>query len=462
MLRERARLFRSLLFLIDLLLTVLSFGLSYQLYPITSGTPFPKLLYACFFILLIWSLLLKSFRIYHFSLLYTFSAEIRVLSKTVLAGGIILGSTLFIIKEQEVSRQFILWFLLIDFVCLLSTRLAIRSINGYLRKRGKAMRNIVLVGDDERALQFAHLIESTPWWGFNLLGFVTTEKIGSSNTISRQYDILGKVEDLPHLVTKMVVDEVVFVVPRKSLQGLEEIFPRLEEVGINTRIALNFFPHVSASVSISNLGDVPMISFSTTPGDGFPLLLKDLIDRCISFLLLLLMSPLMTGIAFALKLCSPGPVFVRQVRCGLHGRRFTMLTFRSSPSLEKHEQRSSYQHAKDYSTNTNYPADSECTFIEKWLGKSGADHLPLFFSILKGHMSLVGPRPHLVKEVDQYKRWQRRRLSMKPGLTGLWHINPKESSDARQNLEIDLDYIDNWHLRLDFKILLKSLPTILY
>jgi exopolysaccharide biosynthesis polyprenyl glycosylphosphotransferase len=467
MLRERARLFKGLLFTLDLLLTALSLQVSYQLHPIQEEVSFPGLVYACFFILLVWVVLLRGFHVYRFSLLYTLSAEIRALSKVVLVGGIILGFTLFILKEQAVSRQLIIWFLVIDLALLLSARLAVRLVNRYLRKRGQAMRNIVLVGDDERALEFARLIESTPWWGFKLLGFVTTETGGFLNTIRSQYEILGNIEDLPHMVTEMVVDEVVFVVPRKKLQELEEIFPLLEEVGINTRIALNFFPHVSALATISDLGDTPMISFSTTPDDGFPLLLKGLMDRFISLVLLLLLSPFMLGISIAAKIGSPGPVFMRQVRYGLHGRRFTMFTFRSTTVHAEQEQRpvksspdEAIQGTRTQGINTGGYTGS--TFLGKWLKRSGADHLPLFLNVLKGQMSLVGPRPPLAQEVGKYERWQRRRLSMKPGITGLWHINRNELPDARQSLKMDLEYIDNWRLKLDFKILLRSIQTILF
>jgi exopolysaccharide biosynthesis polyprenyl glycosylphosphotransferase len=448
MLKERVRLFRGFLLTLDLLLTAISLVSSYLLYPIQAELYFPTAVYITFFIMLTWAVLLKGFRVYRFSLLYTLSTEIHALSKVVLVGGVSVGFTLFIMKEQAVSRQFVLWFLASDFMLLVSARLVIRLINGYLRRRDYAIRNVVIVGDGKRAVELARLIQSTPWWGLKLLGFVSTERSGFIDTTCEQFKILGAIEDLPRLVTEVVVDEVVFVVPRKKLQELEETLLALEEVGINTRIALNFFPHVGAVATVSDLGDVPMISFSTTPGEGFPLLLKGAMDRSVSLMLLTILSPLLLGIALAVKIGSPGPILVRQIRCGLHGRRFDMFTFRTSTAQvsQVHE--------------TPSPTAEEVNTVGKWLRKTGTDYLPLIFNVLIGHMSLVGPRLPLPEEVEHYERWQRRRLSMKPGITGLWRINRKQTFDIKQSLKSDLEYIDNWRLKLDFQILLRSILAI--
>jgi exopolysaccharide biosynthesis polyprenyl glycosylphosphotransferase len=446
MLKERMRLFKGLLFTLDLLLTGVSVVSSHLLQPFQAEIGFFKSVYITIFIMLTWGILLRAFRVYRFSLFYTLSTEVYALSKVVLAGGMLVGFILFIMKEEAVTPQLLLWFLGSNFTLLFSSRLAVRIVRRYRRRRGHAVRHVVIVGEDKRAVELARTIQSTPWWGLKLLGIVPTEE--NNDSICGEFKVLGAVEDLPRLVTEAVVDEVVFAVHQKKLQEIEGILLALEEVGINTHIALNFFPHVSAVANVSALGDVPLISFSTTPGEGFPLLLKGFMDRSLSFVLLTILSPLLLGIAIAIKVSSPGPVLVRQTRCGLHGRQFDMYTFRTSALLTKQD------------GETPNPSAEQTNTIGKWLRKTGADHLPLIFNVIVGHMSLVGPRLPLPEEVAHYERWERRRLSMKPGITGLWRINRKQALDTKQSLKSDLEYIDNWRLKLDFQILLKSILAI--
>jgi len=168
----------------------------------------------------------------------------------------------------------------------------------------------------------------------------------------------------------------------------------------------------------------------------------------VALVLLTILSPLLLGIAFAIKISSLGPILARQTRCGLHGRRFDMFTFRTSAAQV------------DQRLETAGSTAQELNTVGKWLRKTGADHLPLIFNVLIGHMSLVGPRLPFPEEVEHYERWQRRQLSMKPGLTGLWRINRKKTFDIKQSLKSDLEYIDNWRLKLDFQILLRSILAI--
>jgi len=344
---------------------------------------------------------------------------------------------------------------------LILLRVVIRVVARYARKRGYNFRNMIIVGDDQRALDFAQMVERSRWWGIKILGFVTLEPGKSLEAIKKRYDLLGSLDDLQKIVLKEAVDEVVFLVTRKKLDELEDLFLFLEDVGISVRVALNFFPNVIARTYITSLRGVPLLSFSTIPGEGLPLLIKAAMDRVGSVVLLLLFSPLFVAVPILIKISSPGPVFWRQVRCGLNGRKFVMYKFRSMV-MDAEDKKKMLDSLNEMDGPVfKIKNDPRITFIGRLLRKTSIDELPQLINILRGDMSLVGPRPPLPEEVEQYERWQRRRLSMKPGLTCLWQVNGRNKVDFEHWMKMDLDYIDNWRLELDFKILLKTIPVVL-
>jgi lipopolysaccharide/colanic/teichoic acid biosynthesis glycosyltransferase len=183
-------------------------------------------------------------------------------------------------------------------------------------------------------------------------------------------------------------------------------------------------------------------------------------DRLLSALLLLILSPLFLVISVIVKASSPGPVIWTQIRCGLNGRKFVMYKFRSMVADAEEKKKMLTSLNEMDGPVFKIRNDPRITPIGRWLRKTSLDELPQFLNILRGDMSLVGPRPALPEEVEQYERWQRRRLSMKPGLTCLWQIDGRNQVDFEHWMKMDLDYIDNWRLELDFKILLKTVPMI--
>jgi exopolysaccharide biosynthesis polyprenyl glycosylphosphotransferase len=266
--------------------------------------------------------------------------------------------------------------------------------------------------------------------------------------------------ELPNLLRGQVVDEVILTVESQNLAEFEDIFVLCDEEGVRTRIVLDFFPHVNSEMYLDRLGTLPLLTFSAAPYDEIRLLAKRVIDVVLAGAALVLLFPFMLLVALLILLTSPGPMVFRQVRCGLNGRRFTCYKFRSM-CRNAEELRAQLEHLSMRSTAFKIQDDPRLTPVGRWLRKFSIDEWPQLWNVLKGDMSLVGPRPAVQGEVDNYKGWQRRRLRMRPGLTCSWAIEGRDNLDFETWMSLDMQYIDNWSLTLDWKILLLTIPQVL-
>jgi exopolysaccharide biosynthesis polyprenyl glycosylphosphotransferase len=268
------------------------------------------------------------------------------------------------------------------------------------------------------------------------------------------------IERLPRLLEQQIVDEIIFRIDSRRLTELEDILELCDEEGVRTRLALDFLPHVNSDISLDFVGEERLLTFTAGPSDDLYLTMKRVIDVLISTAALVVLSPAMLLVAALIRLTSKGPVIFRQVRCGLNGRRFVFYKFRSM--VENAEaQQADLAHLNCKQTAFKIPDDPRLTPVGRWLRKFSIDEWPQFFNVLKGDMSLVGPRPPVPQEVEHYQRWQRRRLRMRPGLTCLWAVRGRDHLDFESWMRMDMEYIDRWSLRLDFEILLRSVPYVM-
>jgi exopolysaccharide biosynthesis polyprenyl glycosylphosphotransferase len=233
-----------------------------------------------------------------------------------------------------------------------------------------------------------------------------------------------------------------------------------DEEGVRTRIAVDFFPHVNSDVYLERLAFTPLLTFSAAPHDEIRLLAKRAIDIVVAAAALAVLAPLMACVWALIRLTSPGPAIFRQERCGLNGRRFTFYKFRSMV-VNAEQLRQTVEHMSRRTTAIKIADDPRFTPIGKYLRKFSIDEWPQLWNVLKGDMSLVGPRPAVPQEVELYQRWQRRRLRMRPGLTCLWAVKGRDEVDFETWMKMDMQYIDNWSLGLDWKILLLTIPRVL-
>lgn len=370
------------------------------------------------------------------------------------------------LRLEYISRLLLGFYAAIDFVLMIFFRLVARRQGDRLRRTFSGLRHFLVVGDTPETLEVARAIENNENRGLRLLAFARLGPVRYSPEeihppgLKREYPVYA-LGQLPEVLRRHVIDEVIFAITKEDLDRLEDTFLMCEEEGVKTRLLLSFFPHVISTVGLERLGDMPLLTFSTTPENEDMLLMKRAIDLGMAVALLVLLSPLFLILALLIKLTSKGPVLYRQTRCGLGGRKFAFYKFRSmrlDADLRLDELRELNERDGPAFKIRN---DPRVTAVGRFMRKFSLDELPQLFNILMGDMSFVGPRPPLPEEVDKYERWQRRRLRMQPGLTCLWALEGRSELDFNRWMELDLEYIDNWSPALDWKILLKTIPVVL-
>jgi exopolysaccharide biosynthesis polyprenyl glycosylphosphotransferase len=380
------------------------------------------------------------------------------------AGYVALALVVFIVfgMQLKISRVFLALFIFLSWFLLASFRVAARNLVTVASREFGVQRNVLIVGLGKRAMRLAANLETYHDQGLRIVGFLAShceQPAPDTILLNRQYRVFP-LEDLRAMLSRHVIDEIHFAVESDQLPSLEEVFLWCDEEGVCSRIAVDFFPHVNSEIALERLGETPLLTFSATPDDEVLLLVKRSIDIVLALSAALLLSPLLLLVAVLIRATSSGPVIFRQVRCGLNGRTFTCYKFRSM--VQGAEQRlHEVAHLNSKEVVTKIPNDPRLTPLGKWLRKFSIDELPQLLNVVKGDMSLVGPRPAIPSEVAQYKRWQRRRLRMRPGLTCLWAVEGRDRIDFESWMRLDLKYIDNWSLGLDARIILRTIPQVL-
>jgi len=473
MLKQQARSVAASLYAADLASTLAALAAAYivrsELLPrffperLTPLYPFTWYLVLVGPVVVIWTGLLFLAGAYRSRRTSGLKDEALLVGKIVLGGTVLLTILVYGLRLDFISRPFLPLFAVLNTLFLVVERLTIRIVARRVRARGYNYRTVVIIGDTPRARSMARLIHDHPWWGLKLLGLVRERPASSeAGTTAGGLPVLGSLEDFPTILTSLPVDEVILAVDRGDVDQLEDVFLMCEEMGVKTRLILDFFPHVFAKVELEEFDGTPLLTFSTTPAETGALLVKRAVDVGLALLLGIVCLPLAALLAVLIKLSSHGPVLFRQVRCGLSGRPFTFYKLRTMTE-DAEERLSEVAHLNEHEGPVFKSShDPRVTRFGRLLRRFSLDEIPQLWNVLKGEMSLVGPRPPLPDEVARYEKWQRRRLSMKPGLTGLWQVSGRSDLPSfDQWMELDLAYIDNWSLTLDAKILLRTIPTVL-
>jgi len=380
--------------------------------------------------------------------------------KTVVSAGFILFAILFAFKVQTIDRGFVILFLFVNAFLLIAWRYNIYVFLHHIRRRGYNYRNVLVVGTGKRAKEFANTILKHKEWGLKIIGFVDADP----QLVAREFKegkVIGLLDELPDILTRFQVDEVIFIVPKKWLDRIETAVLLCEQIGLKAKIAVDFYPHVIAKTTLEEFHGIPLLTFNPAPHTEIATAIKREIDIFLALLLMILIAPFFVLIALAIKLTSPGPVFFKQERCGLNGRRFNILKFRTMV-VNAEVLKSEIEKLNEMSGPVfKIKKDPRVTTVGRVLRKFSLDEIPQFINVLKGDMSIVGPRPPLPSEVGKYDLWQRRRLSIRPGITCLWQVNGRNGINFEEWMRLDLEYIDRWNLSLDMKIMLKTIPAIL-
>jgi len=474
MLKQKWRLIARVVYLVDLGLTSLAFFGAFfirdLLLPLFVPQRFPTGLFPLAeylkiypVVLIIWSVLLFSYHTYHSHRTISLNKEMLTVFRIVAVGTVLLATLAYLLPLRQLSRAWFVLFSILAALLLVLEKIALRVMARYVRAKGLNYRTVLIVGTGRRAIDVARLVEDHKYWGYKILGFVS-DGHRLSNGWGR-FRVYGTVPELRRLLEDSqfpeVVDEIVFAVTRKKLDEMKQIFLLCEELGIRARVAMNFFQNRLARLEVEELEGIPFLTFTTTPSNETQLAAKRLLDVAVSLLLLALSAPIIVLAAIAIKITSPGSVVFKQERMGLNGRIFTLYKFRTMIA-DAHERVGEVSHLNEMSGPVfKARSDPRITAVGRILRKFSLDELPQLWNVLKGDMSLVGPRPPIPEEVRSYHRWQRRRLSMKPGLTCLWQVNGRNNIDFDRWMKLDLQYIDNWSPSLDLKILLRTIPAVL-
>ncbi len=463
MLREYNDILRRLLIFLDLCIVSASFFLSCFLRNIFQGfQPLETWPWFLPTLLFVWGFMLYRARIYDSFRTKDISELIYIIFKSAFFGLLIFSGIMYYLKTPHINRNFIALVFITTTAFLCLEKAMLKSSFWLIRKRGYNFRNILIIGSNKRVGYFIGLIKEHAEWGFRIIGIVEDEasKLGQE---VKGVKIIGLFKDIPDIIHNYIVDEVIFIVPRSWLNKIKDIVDLCEIEGIKVRIAVDFFDLRFAKIKQSDLGGFPLLTFETTSDKLWHLFIKRFIDVVFSGIGLVLLLPLFIIVALFIKLTSPGPVFFIQQRSSLNGRKFNLYKFRTMVSdaesklsglIARNEMQGPVFKMKD---------DPRVTPLGKLLRKLSLDELPQLWNVFIGDMSLVGPRPPLPSEINQYDNWHRRKLSMRPGITCLWQISGRNNiTDFDEWMRLDLEYIDNWSLWLDSKILLKTMPVVFF
>lgn len=481
---RRSQFYQSLHYTIDLALTAISLPLAYYLRRIVPDLlpsfladyfhpelrPITDYLLLFMVILPVWGVALYWMGTHRLLPTRSYWEHLISLAKLELAGILTLGFVSFAL-QLNLSRPILVFFVIIDAVLLLSFRALLKWKVRYQSSRDYHFRNVLVVGTDAKALAFGQLLEEYRIYGFKLLGFVAlpSDARGSAaggealpSGLPSDARLLGSIEEIPRILQQEVVDEIVFTgLGCRDIDRFESIFRHCEELGVKMRLAADLLPRSISRITLDYLGRVPLITFTSAPDHELALFIKRLIDIVLASILLLLVSPVMLLAALVIRITSPGPVLYRQIRCGLYGRRFTLIKFRSMIDGAE-DVLWEIRHLNEMSGPVfKMRNDPRVTPFGRFLRRSSVDELPQLWNVLKGEMSLVGPRAPLPDEVAAYTNGQRRRLSVKPGITCLWQVSGRSQIDFDKWMALDLEYIDNWSLLLDLQILARTIPVVL-
>jgi exopolysaccharide biosynthesis polyprenyl glycosylphosphotransferase len=414
-------------------------------------------------ILPVWTSILQILGGYRELRVKSYVEIISILIKCNIFGLICFGAIVFLFKLDYVSRSFMALFFLISGGLLCLERALLIQAWHLMSDRLYFRRSILIVGTGPRARSFITAIQGrVNVWGLRIVGFIDKDQTMVGRDILG-YKVIGTLDGLPRLLRKRIVDEVIYVVPRSWISRIEQSILYCESVGVRATIAADLFNMRVAKAHLTDLDGMPAISFDPTPADQWQLAMKRLLDISTAALALIVLSPLFLTVAILIRRTSPGPIFFKQTRCGINGRRFTLFKFRSM-IVGAHAKRNELNALNEMKGPVFKMAnDPRLTPLGRWLRKTSIDELPQLFNVLVGEMSIVGPRPPIPQEVSRYEPWQRRRLSMRPGITGNWQVSGRNNvSDFNLWTEMDLEYIDRWSILLDVKIILKTIPAVLF
>lgn len=409
--------------------------------------------------LLVWQFVCYNLGLYNSRRLQDFWDEWKDIIKATSLGTVLFVVGAHIFHVVFFTPVFISIFWFSATVLTICFRTVLRYFLKEVRIHGRNLRFILIIGSNERAYAFGEMIKENRASGYRVVGYVDDRLHMAKAGLM----LLGTLADFPQIISDLIVDEVVIALPVKSqYEKIQKVIEEAEEQGITIRCLSHLFHTKISVLSTTTMGGFPVLEMTSKPREDWRVLGKRAVDLVGGCLLLILTLPVTIVAALAIKLTSPGPVFFVQARVGYNKRIFDLYKFRTmivgAEGIQCELEASNEMDGPVFKIED----DPRITKIGRWLRKVSIDELPQLYNVIRGDMSLVGPRPLPVRDYNGFRKdWQRRRLSVRPGLTCLWQINGRNHTSFEDWMKLDMEYIDNWTLLGDIKILFCTIPLVI-
>jgi exopolysaccharide biosynthesis polyprenyl glycosylphosphotransferase len=422
-----------------------------------SASPWLSLFYLCWFML---SLILVSRRLHLYAPIQLRNTlhDQRLTMQACFTAGLLLCGALYLGRGQEISRGVVILTIAFTAMLLSTRRLIWRAIVYRRYDRGIETRNILVVGTGRVGQALRHHIQSIRHLGFTFKGFVQMPGYEPEGAASA--DVLGTIDEVLGLARKHFVDEIFLAAPCERIV-VKRLVQQAREAGVDVRVVPDLYDGLAWNTPIEYIGQFPTIPLHRGEVPMVRKVLKRMLDIAVSSVALVLLSPVLLALAIAVRADSLGPIFYASDRIGKKGRVFRCLKFRTMvPDAEKRRTEVLHMNERD-SVLFKITNDPRITRVGRFLRKYSLDELPQLFNVLRGDMSLVGPRPPIASEVKHYELNHLRRLDVLPGITGLWQVQARQDPSFDSYISLDTAYIENWSLWLDAKILVRTIGVVI-
>ena len=383
---------------------------------------------------------------------------------------VLLVMCMYLFKISDISRILIFFFFVLDVVFLHVSRWILRQIIASRWNKDVYHRYVLIIGSRTTAKELIRMVASHPETSLQIVGCVDLYQEEVGNTVCCNVQIIGTMDNLRDILLNRVIDEVLVAMPMNEIHDSEWYLSLINTFGITIRIIPYWYIRKYMSIQpgshdfqVERFLSEPALVLSTVQEKEDAMILKSIMDYTLAAFILFMTLPIFLIIAVSIKLSSPGTVFYKQLRCGQYGRKFHVYKFRTMVNDADKMQNALVAYNEADGPVFKIKKDPRIIpYVGSFLRKVSLDELPQFINVLRGEMSIVGPRPPIPEEVEKYELWQRRRLSMKPGVTCSWQIQPHRNSISfDQWMKMDLNYIDNWSFWLDISLMLKTIPAII-
>jgi exopolysaccharide biosynthesis polyprenyl glycosylphosphotransferase len=410
----------------------------------------------------IYEILFEQQKAYSYQRFTSLLKEYSIVIRVCFLGALISFTVLYLFGLKDLPRTIFIVFIVVSLLLFLAEKSFIFYAASLIRRKGRDRKRVLLIGTGSRARNFINVVRSNFHWGLDIVGMLT----GDIENIGKEVlgvKILDHYKNIQHILKTVNPEEIIITISTKRFDQILDVLEICEREGVRVRLNSDFFGNVTKNVTVDNVFGLSIISFNMIRHSELELFIKRIIDITGSLLALVLFSPFMIIAAIGIFFTDGRPILYNWNVIGLNKKQFRSWKFRTMirdadkfkiDLMDKNEMEGPVFKIKD---------DPRILPFGHWLRKWSIDETPQLFSVLKGDMSLVGPRPAGQNELDGYQSWHRRKLSVKPGITCLWQSNGRNSINKFDDwVKLDLEYIDNWSLLLDIKILLKTIPAVIF